>query len=278
MSPHPVARYVPLLIAGDERGLRDLFVGAPRVNDPRLGWVDDTRFSEFVLNSHRGLLERHASVEHAAITATTSGATEECVLTLVRSGSAAVLPVAVAGDTSPDDLLVSIRIYHSMWPLLGVHLVRRPILPRVRPLALPDVIGRYHDCLARGDLSGILEQFAPQGEVREAGSLTALHRGSEALRRFFALLFENGGGIALEQCAIRDTGSTCALEYVITAWGRSPLPPQAAACVFERSDAGLLAAVRMYDDVSVPPRLADIPSDDFLPVGRLEAPPAAQWS
>jgi SnoaL-like protein len=249
MSAHPVARYLPLLITGDERGLRELFAGAPRVNDPRLGWVDESRFAEFVLNSHRGLLERHASVEHATTTATPSGATEECTLTLVRSGSAAALPVAIAGDTSPDDLLVSLRIYHSMWPLVGVRLVRGPILPSVPDLVLPDVIGRYHDCLARGDLPGILEQFAPSGELREARSLAATHRGPDALRRFFAVLFANGGGIALDQCAVRDAGSTCALESVVTAWGRSPLPPQAAASVFERSDGGLLAAVRMYDDV-----------------------------
>jgi hypothetical protein len=249
MTPHAVARYIPLLIAGDEQGLRDLFVGAPRVNDPRLGWVDDSRFAEFVLNSHRALMERRATVEHGATTATRAGATEECIVTLVRAGSSAALPVALAGDTSTGDLLVSLRIYHSMWPVVGGHLLRRPILPVARDLALPDVIGRYHDCLARGDLAGILEQFAPQGELREAGSATARHRGTEALRRFFSLLFSNGGGVALEQCAVRDAGSTCSLEYVITAWGRSPLPPQAAACVFERSDAGLLAAVRMYDDV-----------------------------
>ena len=249
MTPHAVARYIPLLIAGDEQGLRDLFVGAPRVNDPRLGWVDGSRFTEFVLNSYRGLRERSATVEHAKTTATASGATEECIVTLVRSGSAAALPVALAADTSTDDLLVSLRIYHSMWPVVGVHLVRGPILPVARDLALPDVIGRYHDCLARGDVAGILEQFAPQGELREAGSAGFRHRGTDALRRFFTLLFSNGGGVALEQCVMRDAGNTCSLEYVITAWGRSPVSPQAAACVFERSDAGLLAAVRLYDDI-----------------------------
>ena len=41
----------------------------------------------------------------------------------------------------------------AVWPLVGFHLVRAPILRhRQRALVLPDVVGRYHDCLARGDL------------------------------------------------------------------------------------------------------------------------------
>lgn len=252
MTAHPVARYIPLLIEGDVRGLRDLFRGPPRVNDPHLGWVEESRFEQFVANSHHDLRARGASVEHVATTASGAGATEECVLSLVRSGLAVSLPVAIASDTSPDARLESIRIYHSMWPVLGFHLVRAPVLPALAALALPDVVGRYHDCLARGDLSGILEQFAPGGEVREANGGSHLHRGEVELRRFFTLLFSNGGGLGLEHCAMTDEGASCALEYVVRTWGRSSLPHQAAAAVYARADTGLLAEVRMYDDVEHP--------------------------
>jgi hypothetical protein len=252
VTAHPVARYIPLLIEGDEVGLRALFEGAPRVNDPRLGWVDEGRFDQFVENSYLGLLERSASVEHVSTTATAAGATEECVLRLVRYGSAVALPVAIASDTAPDARLESIRVYHSMWPLAGFHLVRGPILPIVADLPLPDVIGRYHDCLARGDAAGIVQQFAPSGGLREAGGSSEVHRGPSALLRFFNLLFGNGGGLAIGHCAIADEGASCALEYVVTTWGRSTLPHQAAAAVYERADTGLLSEVRMYDDVESP--------------------------
>ena len=252
MSAHPVARYVPLLIAGDERGLRNLFRGAPRVNDPHLGWVDEARFEQFVENSHQGLRERSATVEHITTTATGGGATEECILRLQRYGDTVLLPVAIASDTSPDARLESIRIYHSMWPLLGFHLVRAPVLPVLAALALPDVVGRYHDCLARGDLSGILEQFAPGGELREPGGALNVHRGAAALRRFFTVLFANGGGMGLELCTIANEGASCALEYVVTSWGRTSMPRQAAAAVYERADTGLLSEVRMYDDIEHP--------------------------
>ena len=252
MTAHPVARYIPLLIEGDEVGLRALFQGAPRVNDPHLGWIEDARFDQFVENSHQGLRERSASVEHLSTTATAGGATEECVLRLVRYGNAVALPVAIASDTSPDARLASIRIYHSMWPVAGFHLVREPILPTVAGLFLPDVIGRYHDCLARGDVAGIVQQFAPSGALREAGDAAEMHRGATALSRFFTVLFANGGGLGVEHCTIADEGASCALEYVVTTWGRSSLPHQAAAAVYERADTGLLAEVRMYDDIENP--------------------------
>ena len=252
MTAHPVARYIPLLIEGDEVALRALFQGTPRVNDPRLGWVEDARFDQFVENSHQGLRERGATVEHLSTTATAAGATEECVLRLVRYGIEVSLPVAIASDTAPDARLDSIRIYHSMWPLVGLHLVRGPILPTIAQFALPDVIGRYHDCLARGDAAGIVQQFAPSGGLREAGGSSEVHRGPTALLRFFNVLFANGGGLGVEHCAIADEGASCALEYVVTTWGRSTLPHQAAAAVYERADTGLLSEVRMYDDVENP--------------------------
>jgi hypothetical protein len=252
VTPHPLARYIPLLIEGDERGLRDLFQGAPRVNDPHLGWVQEARFEEFVEESHQGLRTRKAAVEHVATTASGSLATEECILTMVLAGATVSVPVAVAGDTAPDSRLDSVRIYHSMRPLLGFHLLRGPMLPVAAALVLPDVVGRYHDCLARGDVAGIVNQFGPEAALREAGGITPVHRGVDALRRFFTVLFSNGGGIGLEHCTVADDGVSCAVESVVTAWGRSPLPRQAAAAVYERGDSGLLSEVRIYDDVERP--------------------------
>jgi hypothetical protein len=251
---HPVSRYLPLLIEGDQRGLRELFAGQPRVNDPHLGWVEDAAFDLFVENSHLGLAERRATVEHLGTTATPSGATAECLLTLtlVRTGNTVLLPVAIASDTALDARLDSLRIYHSMRPLLGFSLVRAPVLPTVATLVLPGAVARYHDCLTRGDLPGILEQFAPEGELRESSGPLQVHRGVLELTRFFTVLFSNGGGLGLEHCAMNEEGRSCAVEYVVTTWGRSPLPHQAAAAVYERADTGLLSEVRLYDDIEHP--------------------------
>src|SRR4029450_10971743 len=105
--------------------------------------------------------------------------------------STTFLPVAISSHTTPDAKLESIRIYHSMWPLVGFHLVRAPILPTDSALVLPDVVGRYHDCLARGDAAGIVQQFAPSGGLREAGGSAEVRRGSGALLRLFSGILAN---------------------------------------------------------------------------------------
>ena len=60
------------------------------------------------------------------------------------------------------------------------------------------------------------------------------------------------GGIGLQPCVVTDDGVRCALEYNCVRWGSHDLPPQAGIVVFERGPDGLLAVVRIYDDVEAP--------------------------
>jgi hypothetical protein len=247
---HPVSRYVPLLIDGDVEGLFDLFGNTPRINDPRLGWIEGAAFEPFVAASFDGLAERQASVEHLTTTSTPRGAVEECIVSLVRRGETVRLPVALAAVIA-SDVLTSIHVYHSMWPLMGAHAIRAPILPALSDLRLPAVVERYHTMLAAGNASGILEQFDVGGVVREADGEEEVHRGRRELQQFFGELFTLGG-ISLDRCSSTDDGTSCALEYNLTAWGRVLLPHQAGIAVYERSGAGVLAAVRLYDDIARP--------------------------
>jgi hypothetical protein len=247
---HPVARYVPLLIDGDLDGLLELFGNVPRVNDPRLGWVEGPRFELFVATSYEGLSLRQASVEHLTTTSTALGAVEECVLSLVREGRTVRLPVAVAAVIA-SDVLTSLHIYHSMLPLMGAHAIRGPILPALPGIVLPDVVARYHERLAVGDVAGTLEQFDPAGVVREPTGEAYRHRGAAEMLRFYGRLLASGG-ISVERCALTDDGISCALEYNLTAWGSLFVPHQAGIAVYERAPTGLLAAVRLYDDFDRP--------------------------
>jgi len=247
---HPISRYVPLLIDGDLDGLLDLFGNSPRINDPRLGWIEGARFELFVAASAEGLVARQARVEHLTTTSTALGTVEECVLSLVRRGQTVRLPVAIAAVVA-SDVLTSIHIYHSMWPLIGAHAIRSPILSAASEIELPGVIERYHEMLAAADVPGLLKQFDANGLVREAIGEREVHRGRNELLRFFDRLFESGG-MSLERCSLTDDGTSCALEYNVTAWGSVLLPHQAGIAVYERTRAGLLAAVRLYDDVERP--------------------------
>jgi hypothetical protein len=79
-----------------------------------------------------------------------------------------------------------------------------------------------------------------------------VHRGASELGAFFARCFSAGGCIGLQPCALTDDGVRCAVEYNCVRWGRHDLPPQAGLGVHERGPDGLLAAVRVYDDVEPP--------------------------
>ena len=248
---HPVSLYVPLLIEGNLGALLDLFGNAPRINDPRLGWVEGPRFETFVAASIDGLAERQASVEHLATTSTALGAVEECVLSMVRWGRTVRLPVAIAAVIA-SGVLTSIHVYHSMLPLMGAHAIRPAFLPALRGLRLPEVVARYQELLEAADLEGMLEQFDPGGALHEPTGGRDVHRGRNSLAHFFESLFA-AGGMSVERCSLTDDGISCALEYNVTAWGALPFPHQAGIAVYNRTRAGLLAAVRLYDDFARPP-------------------------
>jgi hypothetical protein len=112
--------------------------------------------------------------------------------------------------------------------------------------------------VAAGDAEGAIAAFAPDGYFREPIGPHATHRGTDELRTFFAGRFR-GGGIDLQPCAITDDGVRCAVEHNCTRWGGHDLPSQAGLSVYERGPAGLLTAVRTYDDVEPPaPSSADL--------------------
>ena len=158
-------------------------------------------------------------------------------------------PVAVVAE-SPDDRSVVFRTYCSQWPVDGRRHLRAPILASgsVHP---GDVVGRYQAALDAGDTDAIVGTFSPEGCYREAIGPHAAHRGTAELRSFFTGYF-SGGGIGLQHCAVTDDGVRCALEFNCLRWGRYELPPQAGIAVYERDPDGLLAAVRVYDDVAAP--------------------------
>jgi ketosteroid isomerase-like protein len=247
----PVGQYFKALNSRDVHPLEDVWPGEVVVHDPLAGEVrGHKQLRQFVRRSQSLLAERQARMETVASTVAGYRAVVELLAHLTQDGSELAWPVAVVAE-SPDDRSMVFRSYLSLRSVDGQHHLRRPILEpgAVHP---GDIVGRYLAALAAGDTEAVVSTFAPDGYLREPIGPRYTHRGTDELRGFFRACF-SAGGICVEACAVTDDGVRCAVEYNCVRWGGHDLPPQAGIAVYERGQDGLLAAVRVYDDVEAPP-------------------------
>ena len=241
------------LLSGEVDALVESFSGVPEVHHPVRGRIrGEGPFRHLVGEMTSWLADRKAEVEAVNILLTEPRGVEEVVLHLDGDGGRTSLPVALAADHDERERIVELRMYFSSWPLTGRHANRPPLLQPDPDLHAPDVVGEYQRALATGDADAILAAFEPDGSLREPAGGAHVHRGTDELRALYERFFANGGGIALEHCAVTDDGRACALEYNVVAWGRTALAPEAGIAVYVRGDSGKLAAARVYDDADPP--------------------------
>lgn len=248
----PVAQYLAALSTGDADRLETVWPGEVLVFDPRAGQVRGHRqLRHFVRNNMAWLTEHDARVETVAATSVEGRAVVELLAFL--DGGAVAWPVAVVAE-SPDESSVIFRSYCSQWPVDGRRHIRPPILTST--VGLPaDVVGDFSAALAAGDPEALVSTFLPDGYYREPIGEHALHRGADELRSFFGARFASGNGdrgIEVQPCVVTDDAVRCVVEYSMLRWGGAELPPQAGLAVYERGANGLLAAVRVYDDIEPP--------------------------
>jgi ketosteroid isomerase-like protein len=247
----PVGQYFVALNEGDTALLETVWPGEVVVHDPRAGEVRGHKeLRRFVRQNHAWLSTRHARIETVAAVRAGRRAVVELLAHLDDDERTVTWPIAVVAE-SPDDWSVSFRTYCSQVPVDGRRHLRASILGP-GSAGPGDLVGRYHAALEAGDVEAILGTFATDGYLREAIGAHSTHRGTPELRAFFTRCFSAGGGIELEPCVVTDDGVRCAVEYNCVRWGDHHLPPQAGVGVFERGPGGLLAAVRVYDDVDAP--------------------------
>ena len=244
--------YYDGLMAGEHEALIRSFAGEPVLHDPVNGRVIGARaFEAYVTELNTWLAQRNMSFEPVDDVITETRGFEEVVLHLDGQAGRVDVPVAIVADRRSDGRLSELRVYHSMWPVMGHHVHRPPLLQRDPELRASDVVAEYQRALAAGDVDAIVATFEPDAYAREPAGKD-VHRGLEGLRAFYERLFSNDGGIPLQHCALVDTGGACALEYNVVRWGKTELPPEAGVAVYARGESGKLAAARIYDDMDPP--------------------------
>ncbi|MGS0685163.1 nuclear transport factor 2 family protein [Nakamurella sp. GG22] len=250
----PVGQYFSAVTRGDTQLLERAWPGEVVVFDPRAGKVRGHRqLRRFIHRNQLWLSERNARTETIASTRFGNRAVVELLVHIDGDSGRSEWPVAVVAE-SPDTLSVVFRTYCSQWPVDGRRHVRAPILTS-GPTRAGDVVGRFRAALDAGDVDAAVNCFTPDGYVRESTGPHPIHRGSTALRSYFAAAFSAGGGIGMQDMAVTDDGTRSAVEYNCVRWGSEPLPPQAGLAVHQRGPGDLLTAVRIYDDVQPPSAL-----------------------
>src|SRR5262245_13341461 len=239
----PVAQYLKALNDGGPRTLERVWPGEVVIHDPRAGEIRGHRQLRTFIHDNRVWMTAHESRINAfASISVGQRAVVELMAHILHNGTEVAWPMAVVAE-SPDERSVDFRTYCSQWPVDGVRHVRPPVL-EAGEVGTRDVVARQLEALARGDLESLVANFAPDGYVREPIGPDSVHRGPDELRAYYAGRFGNGH-ISLQPCAAVDDGVRCALEYNLIGLGA----PQAALAVFERTPDGLLAAIRLYDDI-----------------------------
>jgi hypothetical protein len=241
------------LMSGELEALIRSFAGEPVLHEPLRGRIIGVQaFEAYVSELGSWLSHRNMTFDPIDHVIAEPRGFEEVVLHLDGDDGRVDVPVAIVADRRPDGRLAELRIYHSIWALTGRHLHRPPLLQRDPDLRTEGVVGEYQHALAAGDVDAIVATFEADGYAREPTGREYVHRGHDAVRRFYERLFSNGGGIELEHCALVHDGRACALEYNVVRWGRTELPPEAGVAVYVQGDSGKIAAARIYDDADPP--------------------------
>lgn len=246
-----VQNLYPALIAGNVGSVLPCFGMKATIDTPSGGkqlppeWVSEER---------SWLAVHSAEAKSVSTIATETRVAHEIALTLQIDGKTVELPVLLIADIAENSLR-DLRIYHSTWPLSGRHMVRAPLLEPNANAELTEPVASYEKALAAGNIDALQALFEEDGYVREPSGEAHKHVG-EAREKFYGPLRKTGG-VPLKTATVTDDGYLTVIEYICDEWGGTRLPAQAGAAVWERSAAGAIAGVRIYDDVMPPEGLFD---------------------
>ncbi len=243
----------PLVLRGDAAGLERTFAVEPRIDTPRTGPLRGVQmWQRFVTQEADWFKSMGARPETLKTVKTTKAAgriVHEMVISLATPERMVPFKLAVVVD-DVDGSASAARVYYAYAATPGkAGFLRQSILPpdpSVRAtIAAP--VRKYFDAIEASDQFA-WKLYAPDGFFN-GGSSTPLV--GTNLKKFFAVLGGEPGGVPLRPATVTCDDGTCAIEENLATWG---------SIVFERDTAGLavydfdsarglIIGARVYDDL-----------------------------
>lgn len=245
--------YLRTLVLGTEEELTNLVGENGYIDDPREGSnVGAQEINKFSRKFKDWLGDAELETEMLRITASDSRVCSEDILHIKRPNEYLQLPVAtvISSDTASGANVV--HVYYTQWPFNKHHSVRPGLYSEPQTVAPhSDVILKYFESLVSGDIEKTLECFEADIYFREASGPPYVHWGKYAVRQYFLGLFGKGAPM-LRDDTIIDDGRCAVMEFTVVGWNgvkREPNQYEAGLAVYQRSNDGLISAIRIYDDV-----------------------------
>jgi hypothetical protein len=234
--------------------------GEPRIDDPRIGFVNGAAdFLHYLGTTREWLTLGDATVRHVSQIATAANAVEEVMLELEVGGERHQLPVAVVAQRDADHLLTAVRIYHSLWPLFPNCPVHLPSTAGRTLAKAPPMIRENLRARAAEDTEAIVNTYTPDAVVHTSTNGPRTFSGAEELRRLYAGPSVPGMKPSVEVSGVINGSDVCAVEYRVTHFS-VPVPDQIGLAVFELGPTGKIVQERGYVVARSPLSLSTDPS------------------
>ena len=246
--------YLSTLVQADAETMIRLIGANSIIEDPRFpGNKGESQIREFVTNFQGWIANMSPKTEHLRTTATEHRVMSEDILHVKFSGETWELPVATIVSKDLDRGANRVNIYYTNWPFNKKHSARKNLYnaPLADQAEFEGAILNYVQSLLSGDLEKIRKSFEPDIYFREASGPPYVHWGRNAVVDYFQGLFANGAPM-LRDDTVTDDGRTIFMEFSVVGWNGQTRPEErweAGLAVYERSRDGLMAGIRIYDDV-----------------------------
>jgi hypothetical protein len=247
-------RLVQALFAGDAVAAQDALGDGARLDAPRFEPAQEpTDIASLARRWPEEYGVRLVDTRVLKVTMSEAGVVTEIRTTLNDGAKELLLPIAVVESLDHGSPLV--RLYHSERLITGKRLGRRPIWPAeadAEPTPFSEAhpaVAAYMRSIATGDAEEVMARFASGGKLDNGVRPVVA---PEELRRIFQAMVRTGGARLIRRNEF-DDGTTVGFEYTglprpATAGEAPRTPPGGGIGVYDYDSAGLITAVRMYDD------------------------------